>query len=64
MTHNLSSLTPKQQRNEELKLQASLLIHNLNQRKINRSDINEAIHKLEESEQGQFREYLNMYRVA
>ncbi len=62
MTYNLSLMTPEQQRAEELKLKASLLVHNLKAGKIKRFDVEQEIYQLDESEQGQFKEYLNSYR--
>lgn len=62
MNINISLVTPAQEREEFLARKASLLIHELKRGKKSRYDINEEIHKLDESEQAKFRMLLNKYR--
>lgn len=62
MSYNLYLKSTENRKDIELMRQASLLIHNLKRRKINRSQINNVINNLDGHEQDKFKEYLNKYR--
>jgi hypothetical protein len=68
MTHNLANLPEAQQRTEQLKLKAALLINNMalpmgHKSKLTRFDVEQQINELEAPEQAQLKRHLNHYKA-
>lgn len=62
MTINIAQMTEQERREIELSKHASLLINQLKQKKISRSDIHREIEALELGEQETFKGLLNKFR--